>query len=89
MAQFVLEYKNQQYKFLESKDVTLEDIVYVATALLNEVFFRWMMDTTISAEEKKQLIKFTMLSMENSYLETYKEYLPGGNKMGLEDTMIN
>lgn len=39
MAQFVLEYKNQQYKFLESKDVTLEDIVYVATALLNEVFF--------------------------------------------------
>lgn len=48
-----------------------------------------MMDTTISAEEKKQLIKFTMLSMENSYLETYKEYLPGGNKMGLEDTMIN
>lgn len=89
MAHFILEYYNKQYEFLESENVTLEDVVYASTVLLNEVFFRWMMDSTISAEEKKQLIKFTLSSMENSFFRTYKEYLPGGNKAGLEDTMIN
>ena len=89
MGHFVLRYDGYEYDFIEAEDVSLYDIMFVVGGLLNEVFFRWMMVESISPEEKKQLLSFTIASMEQSFMETYKDYLPGGDKKGLGDTLIN